>query len=90
MRGWVFICIKRARQGFAGAQPFLGAMYDNGEGVLQDTISAHMWLNTAAANGNKGAVKNRDIAAGKLSSADVVKAQERAKRCMSSGYKDCD
>jgi TPR repeat protein len=78
--------IKAAEQGFADAQLFLGAMYDNGEGVLQDTIAAHMWLNIAAANGNKGAVKNRDIAAGKLSSADIVKAQERAKRCMSSDY----
>jgi hypothetical protein len=65
-------------------------MYAKGEGVLQDTIAAHMWFNIAAANGEKRAVKNRDIAAGKLSSADIVKAQQMAKRCMASGYKDCD
>jgi hypothetical protein len=49
-----------------------------------------MWFNIAAANGNKGAVKNRDIAAKKLSSSDIVKAQERAKRCTAWGYKGCD
>ena len=81
---------KAAEQGDAWAQNNLGVSYDNGEGVLQDTIAAHMWFNIAAANGNNAAVKNRDIAAGKLSSADIVKAQERAKRCMSSDYKDCD
>jgi TPR repeat protein len=81
---------KAAEQGYAKAQSNLGAMYYSGNGVLQDTIAAHMWFNIAAANGNKDAAKNRDIAAGKLSSADIVEAQKRAKRCMSSGYKDCD
>ena len=81
---------KAAEQGDASAQSSLGWMYENGTGVLQDTIAAHMWFNIAAANGNKGAVKNRDIAAKKLSSSDIVEAQKRAKRCMSSGYKDCD
>ena len=38
----------------------------------------------------KVAVENRDIAAGKLSSSDIVKAQQMAKRCVASGYKDCD
>ena len=81
---------KAAEQGYAGAQSALGVMYYNGEGVLQDTIAAHMWFNIAAIKGNKNAVKNRDIAAGKLSSSGVEEAQKRAKRCMSSGYKDCD
>jgi TPR repeat protein len=81
---------KAAEQGDADAQVNLGNRYFNGEGVLQDTIAAHMWFNIAAIKGNKGAVKNRDIAAGKLSSSGVEEAQKRAKRCMSSGYKDCD
>jgi TPR repeat protein len=65
-------------------------MYDDGKGVLQDTIAAHMWFNIAAANGDTEAVRGRGIVAKRLSSSDIVKAQERAKRCMSSGYKDCD
>jgi TPR repeat protein len=81
---------KAAEQEDELAQLNLGVMYYKGTGVLQDTIAAHMWFNIAAANGNKGAVKNRDIAAGKLSSSDIVKAQQMAKRCMASGFKDCD
>jgi TPR repeat protein len=81
---------KAAEQGVAEAQYNLGNRYFNGEGVLQDTIAAHMWFNIAAANGNTNAVKGRDIAAGKLSSPGVEEAQKRAKRCMASGYKDCD
>ena len=37
-----------------------------------------------------GAAGNRDIVAGELSSANIVEAQKRAKRCMASGFKDCD
>ena len=81
---------KAAEQGVAAAQLNLGVMYFSGEGVLQDMIAAHMWFNIAAENGDTVAEENRDIVAGKLSSSDIVKAQNRAKRCMSSGYKDCD
>ena len=81
---------KAAEQGYAPAQGSLGALYYAGEGVLQDTIAAHMWFNIAAVNGIKRSVKDRDDAAKKLSSADIVEAQKRAKRCMASGYKDCD
>jgi hypothetical protein len=33
---------------------------------------------------------SHNIAAGKFLSSDIVKAQQMAKRCMASGYKDCD
>ena len=65
----------------------LGVMYDMGTGVLQDTIVAHMWFNIAAGTGTG---EFRDDAAKKRSSAHIVKAQQIAKRCMSSGYKDRD
>ena len=81
---------KAAEQGIADAQNNLGVMYGIGNGVLQDTIAAHMWFNIAAANGNTHAAKARDIVAGKLSSSDILKAQQKAKRCRASGYKDCD
>jgi len=82
---------KAAEQGNAWGQVHVGMSYLEGRwGVLQDTISAHMWFNIAAANGNTKAAGNRDVAAGKLSSSGVEEAQKRAKRCMSSGYKDCD
>ena len=81
---------KAAEQRVTTAQFNLGVMYEKGEGVLQDTIAAHMWFNIAAENGHTGAVKGRNITAKKLSSSDIVKAQQMAKRCMASGYKDCD
>jgi uncharacterized protein len=49
-----------------------------------------MWFNIAAANGINAAVKNRDTLAEKLTKADIIEAQKRAKRCVASGYKDCN
>ena len=42
---------RAAGQGHEVAQGFLGRMYTNGEGVPQDLVLAHMWYNTAGANG---------------------------------------
>ena len=64
-------------------------MYYNGEGVIQDNVYAHMWLNIAASNGNKGAIKNRGIVAEKMTSADVSAAQKLARECVRKKYKDC-
>jgi hypothetical protein len=36
-------------EGDARAQVNLGLMYDDGEGVLQDYVEAHMWFNLAVA-----------------------------------------
>ena len=79
-----------AEQGHSKAQFNLGLMYDKGLGVLQDTLVTHMWFRIAAANGNEVAVKNRGNAASTLSSSDRVKAQQMAKRCMESNYRNCD
>jgi TPR repeat protein len=79
-----------AEQGTANAQYNLGVMYAQGSGVLQDIGGAHMWLNIAAANGLSAAVGERDRLAKKLSGEQLEKANERAKRCMDSDYKDCD
>ena len=82
---------KAAEQGYARAQERLGDLYKNGgEGVLQDRVAAHMWLNIAVANGNPWAIFERDRVAGKLSSSEVAEAAKRAKRCMESKYKDCE
>ena len=49
------------------------------EGVLQDYVQAHMWFNLAAALGSKKAIKNRDIAAERMTPADISKAQRMAR-----------
>ena len=49
-----------AEQGDADAQSNLGFMYDNGEGVPQDYVRAHMWVNLGASNGVTGGAGSRD------------------------------
>lgn len=79
---------KAATQGSADAQNNLGLMYDKGQGVTKNLIKAHMWANIAASN-NGIDRKLRDSVAKKLTSEQLNKAQEMAKKCLSSKYKNC-
>ena len=79
---------KSATQGVADAQDNLGLMYDKGQGVTKNLIKAHMWANIAASN-NGIDRKLRDSVAKKLTSEQLNKAQEMAKKCLSSKYKNC-
>ncbi len=78
-----------AEQGYALAQTNLGAMYYNGHGVLQDNVYAHMWFNIAASSGNESGIKNRDIVAKKMTTADISAAQDLARECVRKEYKGC-
>ena len=84
----------RAEQGDARAQNNLGGMYTQGRGVLQDFIRAHMWFNVAAAalSGDEGkaAMKNRDHVASQMTAAQIGKAEEMARRCQQSQFKECN
>ena len=79
-----------ADQGDAYAQYNLGMMYANGEGVLQDNVTAHMWFNIAGANGDEDGRDNREIIERKMTPADISEAQKRARICMASNYTDCE
>jgi TPR repeat protein len=83
-----------AKQGNAGAQGQLAVRYANGQGVPKDFIRAHMWSNLAATalSGNEGkaATGIRDRVASKMSTAHIEKAQEMARRCQESKFKECD
>ena len=68
-----------AEQGDANAQYNLALMYALGKGVPQDYVSAHMWLNLSASNGNKDAVKGRDIVEKKMSPSQIEEAQRLAR-----------
>ena len=79
-----------AEQRDATAQYNLGVMYDNGQGVLQDYVCAHMWLNIAASSGESTDVsKNRDILAKRMYSSQIEKAQDLARECVRKKYKGC-
>ena len=59
-------------------------MYYKGQGVLQDYVMAHMHYNIAAYNGNELALKNRDIISKKMTSSQIDKAQELARKWVNS------
>lgn len=67
-----------ADQGYAEAQLNMGVMYYNGQGVPQNYSEAYVWLSLAAAGGQENAIKNRDMAAEKLSPAELAAARFRA------------
>jgi len=64
-----------AEQGIARAQSNLGSMYEYGEGVPQDDVQAHMWLNLAAEQGHEDARTVRDGLAEKMTPAQLADAQ---------------
>ena len=65
-----------ANQGDASAQYGLGAIYNNGEGVLEDSVVAYAWLNLAAAQGIELARENKDNLQTRITRNLIVQAQE--------------
>jgi uncharacterized protein len=53
-------------------------MYENGEGVRQDYVLAHMWFNLAASQGFPAA-PNRERVATRMSSPQIAEAQKLAR-----------
>jgi uncharacterized protein len=70
---------KAADQGNAHAQNHLGVMYVHGQGVPQNYVLAHMWANLATANGLQLASATRDLAAAKMTPAQIAEAQRLAR-----------
>ena len=80
----------RAGQGSSTAQANLGNMYEVGAGVSQSNILAHQWYNIAASNGDITARESREALAEKMTASDISKAIALARKCMISGYSDCE
>ena len=78
-----------AEAGDVTAQFILGVMDREGQGVAQVDVTAHMWANLAASNGDHLAAKNRDSLASRMSPAAIEQAQARAAQCLASDYQDC-
>ena len=64
-------------------------MYFEGQGDLQDYVTAHMWANIAAVNGSEMAPELRNAIAKRMTPAQIHAAQKRAKDCIAKNYKDC-
>jgi len=76
---------KAAEQGHAIAQHNLGVMYEEGQGVPQDFVSAYKWLNLAVsrytadeASLRDAAIKIRDRMLARLTPAQIATAQQWA------------
>jgi len=76
---------RAAEQGFAEAQTNLGIMYFTGQGVPKDYVLAHMWFNRATSrypaseiSKRKRAENFRNVAASKMTSAQIAEAQRLA------------
>jgi len=74
-----------ADHGLAGAQFNLGMMYVEGQGVSQDYVQAHMWLDLAGLqlpalgmNQRNSTVDARDRIASKMTAQQIVEAQQLA------------
>ena len=73
---------KAADQGNGAAQNTLGAMYALGQGVTQDYTQAYVWFHLAASTlsgtDRETAVKERDLAANRLTAEELMRAQQMA------------
>ena len=80
---------RAAEQGYASAQYNLGMLYYRGEGVPQDSVLAHVWVNLASSNGNEDATGVRGSIAAQLTASDIAMAQQIALQCRQQGYEYC-
>ena len=78
-----------SEKGSSISQYFLGEMYLEGMGVLQDFSLAHMWFNIAASQGHKKARVYRDRLTKKMGADQIAEAQKLARECMATDYKSC-
>ena len=79
--------LSSAEQGFASAQYNLGLMYAKGNGVPQNYALAHMWFNLSGSNGDRDAVKNRDIMEKRMTPSQIAEAQRLAREWFKSHRK---
>lgn len=62
------------------AQLNLGILYENGEGVSQDYVQAHMWMNLAVSHSRlPECAAARDRVAAKMSPSQIAEAQRLAR-----------
>lgn len=77
-------------RGGASAHYNLGNIYDNGDGVPENDIKAHVWWSMAKISGHENAKKYLKILKTEMTKDQIAKAQKLATKCYESNYKDCD
>lgn len=79
-----------ALQGLIEAQFNLGVLYAQGKGIPQNKIAAHAWFNIVCARDIEMGCDTRDVIAETMRPSDIASAQQLARACMESDYKDCE
>jgi TPR repeat protein len=83
-----------AEQGVASAQFYLGLMHEKGRGVWKDVVRALMWYHIAGAMLNddegKTGLMRRDHLTSQMTAPQIEQAQEMARSCQQSEFKECD
>lgn len=77
-----------AETGDADSQYLLGQINENGLGVPQNFLRAHVWYNLAAARGHEAAARARDALAKRMAPDQVARAQTRASEWLPVGGDD--
>ena len=71
--------VKLAEAGSSVSQYYLGMMFLNGKGVLQDFCEAHMWFNIASSRGHDKARKQLEKLTHGMVPEQVAEAQSQAR-----------
>ncbi len=72
--------VELAETGSPVCQYYLGIMFLNGKGVLQDFCQAHMWLNIASSRGHEKARKQLEKLTQSMAPEQVAEAQGIARK----------
>ena len=75
--------------GHAQAMYALGTAYLLGNGVVEDYVKAHMWINLSAALSAENAIKQRTSLAELMTQQQIAEAQKLARECLARKYKGC-
>lgn len=80
-----------ARQGNPQAQTLLGSLYYKASGEESpDVLRAYMWYEVAATQGDAEARKDLAVLTKELTPQQVAEGREKAQKCKSSRYEQCD
>ena len=67
-----------AHAGNSLAQYMMGRLYAEGRGVGEDKLTAYMWFDLSASNGNSRAITARDAIAAEMDADEIERAQQMA------------
>ncbi len=82
--------LSAAHKGHPQAQNNLSRFYVDEVVIKKNIVKAHMWLNLASAQGNDGSRTSRDAIAKYMTPQEIRTANQLAKKCLESRYKQCD